>query len=300
MSQIYKYTLEPYKGKSTRHRCPACKQKECFSLYISEEIKEKIDSRVGRCNREIKCGYHYKPSEYFKDNPTLFNDFSDLNKGRNGSNSRYRRQEAYKASEVYKASETYKVPDVPKPPKAPKPDYIPHKYLTASLSLNSNFVKFLTEYFPKEKIKKIAEDYCLGATRKQGVIFWQIDFKGKIRTGKIMQYNPETGKRIKKGGVNWVHSIIKKSTPSYANFNLCQCYFGEHLLKKYPDKPVAIVEAEKTAVIASMIYDEFVWIATGNLNGLTLAKSKILKDRDIILYPDVGSIHYLQNSINHI
>ena len=32
----------------------------------------------------------------------------------------------------------------------------------------------------------------------------------------------------------------------FANYNLCQCYFGEHLHRKHPDKPVAIVEGEKT------------------------------------------------------
>lgn len=30
-----------------------------------------------------------------------------------------------------------------------------------------------------------------------------------------------------------------------------QCLFGEHLLLQYPTKPVAIVESEKSALIAS-------------------------------------------------
>jgi hypothetical protein len=39
----------------------------------------------------------------------------------------------------------------------------------------------------------------------------------------------------------------------YGDFELKQCYFGEHLLEKYPEKPVAVVESEKTAV--DMQYD---------------------------------------------
>jgi hypothetical protein len=122
------------------------------------------------------------------------------------------------------------------------------------------------------------------------VIFWQIDIQGKVRTGKIMQYNPQTGRRIKTGygGINWVHHKLKKSNPSFTDFNLSQCYFGEHLLRLYPDKPVAIVEAEKTAVIASMICHNYNWLAAGNLNGLNVEKSRVLRDKTVVLYPDTG------------
>ncbi|MDD2245278.1 MAG: DUF6371 domain-containing protein, partial [Dysgonamonadaceae bacterium] len=74
-------------------------------------------------------------------------------------------------------------------------------------------------------------NYALGATKNGSVIFWQIDIKGNVRTGKIMQYNPATGKRIrhKSGAINWVHNILKRRDPNYTNFNLDQCYFGEHL-----------------------------------------------------------------------
>lgn len=130
----------------------------------------------------------------------------------------------------------------------------------------------------------------LGAARNGEVIFWQIDINGKVRTGKIMKYNPQTGRRIKNGygGINWVHHKLKKSNPSFSDFNLNQCYFGEHLLRLYPDKPVAIVEAEKTAVIASMIYHDYNWLAAGNLNGLNVEKSTVLRNKTIILYPDAG------------
>ena len=105
-----------------------------------------------------------------------------------------------------------------------------------------------------------------------------------------MQYNPRTGKRIKNrsGAINWVHNKLKYSNPDYSNFNLCQCYFGEHLLRLNPDKPVAIVEAEKTAIITSMIIPQYNWLATGNLNGLNIEKSRVLENRDIVLYPDAG------------
>ena len=168
--------------------------------------------------------------------------------------------------------------------------YIPYIYLKKSASYNSNFVRFLCNFFSKEKIEKAEEDYALGATKNNEVIFWQIDIDGKIRTGKIMQYNPNIGKRVrnKTGAIYWVHNKLKKTDPAYADFNLCQCYFGEHLLRLYPDKPLAIVEAEKTAVITSMVIPQCNWLAAGNLNGLNIEKSKVFENRDIVLYPDAG------------
>jgi hypothetical protein len=184
--------------------------------------------------------------------------------------------------------ELFSVPQANQPVKPP--DFIPHKYLKRSLSLNSNFVRFLRKHFSDLQIAEAANNYLLGATKNGKVIFWQIDINGKVRTGKIMQYNSQTGRRIKTGygGINWVHHKLKKSNPSFSDFNLSQCYFGEHLLRLYPDKSVAIVEAEKTAVIASMIYQNYNWLAAGNLNGLNVEKSRVLRGKTIILYPDAG------------
>ena len=36
-------------------------------------------------------------------------------------------------------------------------------------------------------------------------------------------------------------------------WELTQCLFGEHLLKKYPDKDIWLVEAKKTAIIDTEI-----------------------------------------------
>lgn len=129
-----------------------------------------------------------------------------------------------------------------------------------------------------------------------------MDYQGKVRTGKIMLYNPVTGKRVKhqSGAINWVHNNLKKTLTVFSQFNLSQCYFGEHLLRLYPDKPVAIVEAEKTAIIASMVFTEYNWLAAGNLNGLNIEKSRILKGRKILLYPDAGCFEKWQQKAEQI
>ena len=276
--------LEPYKGMGTRHTCPNCKVKKTFTLYLDGNTGQPIHPTVGICNRAIKCGYHYPPRQYFADHPELWKSrsgkyISQYNNIPISSHNTNRRP-----SKHYKTKPQLSL-DVP-----PRMDLIPRKYVKESVSANSNFVRFLCKHFTRENVKKAIEDYALGATKNGSVIFWQIDIKGNVRTGKIMQYNSSTGKRIKhkSGAINWVHNILKRSDRNYTNYNLNQCYFGEHLLKFYPDKPVAIVEAEKTAVIASMIYTNYNWLAAGNLNGLNVEKSRVLRDKHVILFPDAG------------
>ncbi|MEI6754995.1 MAG: DUF6371 domain-containing protein [Paludibacter sp.] len=258
--------LQPYKGKATRHTCPECGTKESFTLYLNGNTNEPIHRTVGKCNRESKCGYHYTPKQYFLDNPSPL-------------------VETWHATSE-KSNQIIKKNEPPQPPGT-----IPFKYVERSASYKSNFVRFLCEIMTNEQIHSIGENYALGTTKTNEVIFWQIDMNGKVRTGKIMQYNPETGKRIKheSGAIDWVHNKLKKSGTLPQNFNLQQCFFGEHLLKIYPTKTVAIVESEKSAVIASVFFPELVWLAAGNINGLSVDKCQVLKSRKIILYPDLNA-----------
>jgi len=117
-------------------------------------------------------------------------------------------------------------------------------------------------------------------------IFWQIDTQNHIRTGKLIKYNPVTGKRIKKPFVhtNWIHALEYKE-----GFNLHQCLFGEHLLMEDPAAPVAIVESEKTAIIAQAKYPNYLWLATGSLNEFKPSKLEILKSRFVVAFPDLGA-----------
>lgn len=149
--------------------------------------------------------------------------------------------------------------------------------------------RFATINGSSQSIDEVCNSYRLGATRNGDVIFWQIDIHGNVRTGKIMRYDPATGKRVHAGGaINWVHNLLKKDGTLPADFNLVQSFFGEHLLSAYPKKTIAIVESEKTAIIASLFMPEYVWLAAGNINGLNIEKSKVLKERSVILYPDLS------------
>ena len=52
---------------------------------------------------------------------------------------------------------------------------------------------------------------------------------------------------------------------------------------------MAIVESEKSALIASAVFPDLIWLAAGNLNGLSLEKCQVLKNRKVTLFPDLGA-----------
>ncbi|MCF8426088.1 MAG: DUF6371 domain-containing protein [Bacteroidia bacterium] len=256
----HRFILEPYKGMNTRYPCPSCQQKDkTYSLYIDTETGEHIHPNVGRCNRESSCGYHYTPKQYFHDNNISF--------------------------------------DTPQPkaikPRlvAPQPktvSFIPVEVFKASLKANetNHFVKFLINQFGVEIASQLVSRYFIATSKhwNGATVFWQIDTQGKVRTGKIMLYNPTIGKRIKEpfNHINWVHKALKQP-----EFELKQCLFGEHLLID-KTKPVAIVESEKTAVIASVYLPQFIWVAVGSLTNLNVEKCSILKGRIVTLFPDLN------------
>ena len=256
------YQLEKYKNPSSRHTCPKCGDKRSFTYYVDEN-GQMIDKTVGRCNHESGCGYHYTPRQFFQDNPDT----------QGGCNS---------AAVAHHDAGT--------------PDFISPDVLleTCSRGVGKNeLMFFIWRLFDRHKTEweetktfKLSTEYCIG-TSGHDTIFWQVDVNRKIRTGKIMKYG-DNGHRVKDGfGVDWVHTKLKKKNLLSDGFNMVQCLFGEHLLSKYPQKPVAVVESEKTALLGAACLDKYVWVATGGKSSGITEKFKVLKGRNVVLFPDV-------------
>jgi len=73
------------------------------------------------------------------------------------------------------------------------------------------------------------------------------------------------------------------------DYNLQQCFFGEHLLSLHPEATVCIVESEKSALISAAIFPDEVWLGAGNIHGLSIEKCQVLNNRTVILYPDLNA-----------
>jgi hypothetical protein len=260
----YRYILTPYKGPSTRHRCPSCNQPRKFSLYIDKETGEPLADHVGRCDREDRCGYHYTPRQYFIDNP---------------------QQDTQGPAVPYRA---------PIIQAAPRPlDYLPLGLVEQSRrQLAANHLwQFFAGQIGEAAANEIFEKYRVGTSKHWpgATAFWQIDDKGKARQCKVILYNPTTGRRVKQDGQSHI-AFMGKKVLGNPNANLQQCLFGSHLLSQYPGAPVAIVESEKTALYCAYIYPNLVWLATGGKQGFRWTDKAVfepLRGRAVVLFPDL-------------
>ena len=269
----YRYQLEKYRGPRTRHVCPQCHRKQSFTRYIdTHNNNEYINDNVGKCNRLDKCGYHYTPKQYFEDNPWTRSvqrpvvhydrENGRLDDGRSRSNPQPRRI-----------------------------DYIPEEYWVRSRfnGVLPDHVRWLVTQYGVDAVQEVYDLYGIGASKQGETIFWQRDIEGRLRTGKIMAYDSDTGHRRKgEGAIRWVHSELKRTGRLDDKWQLTQCLYGEHILADNPDMMVAVVEAYKTAHVGAIVMPWMVWVAVDSMSGLTAERLRPLKGRDVVLFPDEG------------
>ena len=181
------------------------------------------------------------------------------------------------------------------------------------LSMDSQFCEAVVccGYLTQEQMLHAACHYRLGASRQGGVIFWQIDQEGRVRDGKVMYYLPDCH-RNKAHKPTWVSYLLRRRDPfPNAAHETSHCFFGLHLVsekratlgtdpslqqsekrkvKSEKCNPhcctVAVVEAEKTAVILSELYPQYIWLASGGLGEVQPDKFRALRGCKVILFPD--------------
>ena len=137
--------------------------------------------------------------------------------------------------------------------------------------------------------------YCVGGWRDGRVVFWGIDHEGVPRAAKLMRY-VEDGHRDKTQHPGWIYNQEGcREVCDPDNHTIVKPLFGAHLLKRYPDAIVNIVESEKTALIMANFYgslDRQLWIACGGLKHLHLDSMQPLIDmgRTVWLWPDKDGV----------
>lgn len=266
----YRFHLQKYRPGS-KTVCPECGRKASFTRYIDGEGQIPFPDNVGKCDHINSCGYHYTPKEYFHDNPAVKENLT--RQGENGN----------VASTVIKP----RVAPLPKP----QISFLPYDWVEQSMQrfdINPLY-RYLTTVAGREKTERLFNLYKVGTSKmwNGATVFWQIDAKGNVRAGKIMGYDTKTGHRVKQpfNQVSWVHSVRK-----IPDFHMRQCLFGEHLLADVSSmaRTVAIVESEKTALVAALFIPDFVWLATGGMHGCFNREAmQVLKGRDVVLFPDL-------------
>jgi len=271
MTDNFRFTFETPRVTGRRQQkfqCPHCGRKSLVRYIDTFNSNCYVADEVGKCDHENSCGYHYRPSEYYRDHAWMQQGKS--NSLLSTPNSQLKRS----------------VP--PPPPLQP----LPMDYVATFQSPRSTFWQWFAGTcaaklrLTPEHIRKVYEDYRIGCTKDRNVIFWQIDRLFRLRTGKIMSYGTD-GHRS--GNLKWVHSELIRLKLLNPQWPLYQCLFGEHLLASYPSKKVCLVESEKTACIMAAISPEHLWLATGGSCGLTPEKVECLRGRRVTIFPDSGS-----------
>ena len=264
MNSDFRYQLES--KKLTGHQpckltCPHCGKKKCFVRYVDTHNGNRyVADNVGKCDHQHSCGYHYKPSEYYRDNQW--------------------------AQEPRAHPEDYCKP-APPPPFQP----LDGQYVVRSHSPRSTFWHWFSTVvasrlnLSEEQLQRVFDDYCIGATRRGCVIFWQIDEEARVHGGHIMQYRTD-GHRD--GYQGWTHVPLIRNGQLPKNWTLYQCFFGQHLLARRPDDRVCLVESEKTALVMAACRPQHVWLATCGSGGLSPEKAACLQGRRVTLFPDSG------------
>ena len=296
MGTDYRYILDK---SNKKHLCPECNEKT-FVLYLDTYTDDYLLEHYGRCDREIKCSYHLNPYRdgYAKDNRMLGNGKDE--------------------GDMIMEKQNRKL----KP--APELFFIPNEVLRQTLrgyELNvfiQNLLSRVAYPFDTDYIEKVIAHYYLGTIcegyRAGGITFPFIDQGGKVRAVQVKQFDKENHTT----GTDFLHSVYSKypfinnSSPfdketgirrqilpdwiiQYRNNDLkVSCLFGEHLLKKYPFNPIALVEAPKTAIYGTLYFGlperskNLIWLAVYNKSSFSFDKLKVLQGRDVFIFPDLS------------
>ena len=262
---------------SSKTMCPNC-NKKTFVQYENTITNELLPELFGRCDREVNCAYHLNP---YKEN---------YNQG----------------LEIVTSKKVYKKQQIK--------TYIPLEILLklrekGRLIQNvflQNLINKVPFPFDINDIEEVNLLYSLGTIIKGeysgAITFPFIDFKRRVHAIQVKKFD-ENNNTI---NTNFIHKVVAKeffknnmTLPTWIdqydkNEKKVSCLFGEHLIDKYPENPIALVEAPKTAIYGTLYFGfpkyrkNLLWLAVYNLSSLNYEKCKILEGRNIYLFPDLS------------
>jgi predicted RNA-binding Zn-ribbon protein involved in translation (DUF1610 family) len=264
----YKFKLDK---SSKKYLCPRCGKKSLVR-YVDSFTGELESEQYGKCDREVKCGFILYPNTKWVGSSNLIKSLA------------IRRESQLLVNK--------------------KQVYIPREAFNTTLGGYNDcaFFAYLSKRgVPDNLLEEIISMYLLGTIQsgylRGALTIPYINEDDQIAFVQVKQFD-EQNRTIKTSAL---HSLLKYKPGNqwiedYEKNELkVSCFFGAHLLKKYPKNPIALVEAPKTAIYGSCYFglpmDEkgLLWLAVYNKSSLTEDKFKVLKGRKIMVFPDLSA-----------
>lgn len=268
MNQAFLYQLD---AKGKKEICPSCGDKRrTWRRYINTKTSEILPEQYGICDRLHECGHRYTPAQ-----------------GNQYGQPSWQR--------------TQNPAPPPKPRTRPPAVNVPEDLLVPLWAAwrTSTFARNLaTMTNDLGRLDRIAALYGLGAIisgkYNGAAVFVFIDDKVRIRYAQVKMFDKDNHTTA----TTALHSINNGDrweawAKAYGAQDAKQdCLFGAHLLTAYEANTIFVVEAPKTAIMATLAlglpeHSQALWVATGGAGNLTAARCEPLRNRNVVLVPDL-------------
>ena len=184
-------------------------------------------------------------------------------------------------------------------PAEPVYTYIPMEMVDQLVSVENSLCRCLMQTYQPEAVEWLCHEYLIGCYTMNGhddcTVFPNIDLHGRVCNLKVQHYNTDPRSvrfaHSDKGACYWLGKIWAREgrLPKDAEFR-AECLFGEHLLPRYPDSGVALVESPKNALFGAIAFPQLTWVAAGNKHMLKRQVLEPLRGRDVMVFPDCDAV----------
>lgn len=264
---MFKYVL----SNKRRSDCPVCGKSAKYSAYMNTKTGELASIEYGMCSscQESKRppdNYIQGESTYVVDDKLGFYEADTVN---------------IKTINHYHKSDTY---------------------------FENNFIEGLERRFGEERVKQVVDLYKLGRFYDNGIIFPYFYTDSHLCTAKIMWYDDDLHRvhEGKKAYPKYFHNLIYTIENGWGHydlntydtdddmndiivpFKLKLCLFGHNQIINDKTKTICLVESEKTAVIMSIVFPEYIWVASGGKTLIQDYKFLFFTGRKCLVFPDLS------------
>ena len=168
------------------------------------------------------------------------------------------------------------------------------EYVASHMSVDNSFCKCLRKLFNAEMVEYVTDLYGIGNFGVDDTMFPIIDKDLRVHNIKIQHYDTnifsDTFFHKDRGGAWWYGRKYLETHKDAHGTHDVNCYFGEHLISRFPSATIVLAESPKNAVLGACKWAEHVWVATGNKGMLNRERLECMRGRRVLVMPDCDAV----------